>query len=135
VFIRPPLALGAMAGPQRTDDTVLSLGTCLVILATVTAATRGPRLDCADTLVSAAAATRSISRMNLLVVWMTALYARVRRGSPLIWIAAEVALAAVLGAVVARWFSEPMNRKLRGAASPARSVASGESLGSATPIA
>jgi len=50
------------------------------------------------------------------VVWMTALYVKVQVGSPLLWIAAEVALAAPLGWAVARWYSEPMNRWLRGAA-------------------
>jgi peptidoglycan/LPS O-acetylase OafA/YrhL len=55
---------------------------------------------------------------EFVVVWITALYVRVHRGSPLLWIAAELALAAPLGALVTRWFSEPMNARLRGAAPP-----------------
>jgi len=35
-----------------------------------------------------------------------------------VWIAAELGVAAVVGAAVARWYSEPMNRRLRGAAPP-----------------
>jgi len=37
-------------------------------------------------------------------------------GSALWWIAAEVVLAAPLGWAVAKWYSEPMNRRLRGVA-------------------
>jgi peptidoglycan/LPS O-acetylase OafA/YrhL len=55
---------------------------------------------------------------EFLVVWMTTAYVKVQWGSPLAWIAAEVALAAGLGATVARGFSEPMNKWLRGAAPP-----------------
>jgi len=134
IVIRPPWHWVQWLGRSGTDDTVLSLGTCLVILATVLRARAG-RAWTAPIRWFGRRSYEVYLTHEFVVVWMTALYARVRRGSPLIWIAAEVALAAVLGAVVARWFSEPMNRKLRGAASPARSVASGESLGSATPIA
>jgi hypothetical protein len=49
---------------------------------------------------------------------MTELFVKVHRASPLVWIAAEVALAAPLGWAVAKWYSEPMNRRLRGAAPP-----------------
>ena len=49
---------------------------------------------------------------------MIALYAKVHAGSVLVWITAVVALTAPLGWVVARWYSEPMNRRLRGTRMP-----------------
>ena len=58
---------------------------------------------------------------EFVVVWVAQLYVKVHRGSALVWIAAEVVFAAVLGALVAKWFSEPLNRRLRGAAPPSKS--------------
>jgi len=50
---------------------------------------------------------------EFVVVWMIALYAKAHAGSVLVWIGAVVALTAPLGWLVARWYSEPMNRRLR----------------------
>jgi hypothetical protein len=51
---------------------------------------------------------------EFVVVWMIALYAKPHAGSVLVWIGAEVVLTALRGWLVARWFSEPMNQRLRG---------------------
>jgi peptidoglycan/LPS O-acetylase OafA/YrhL len=45
---------------------------------------------------------------------LTLLYHKLQRCPVLVWIAAMVVLSAMLGSWVARLFSEPMNRRLRG---------------------
>jgi peptidoglycan/LPS O-acetylase OafA/YrhL len=52
------------------------------------------------------------------VVWGTMLYIRLRRGPTTLWFLAILLVSAALGWVVARYFSEPMNRTLRGAKAP-----------------
>jgi peptidoglycan/LPS O-acetylase OafA/YrhL len=115
IAVWPPWQWIHVLGGSGTDDTVLSLGTCLVMLGTVLRGHEGSAWT---------APVRWFGRHSyevyltheFVVVWMTALYVKVQVGSPLLWIAAEVALAAPLGWAVARWYSEPMNRWLRGAA-------------------
>jgi len=117
IVIWPPWHWMRMLGQSGTDDTALGLGTCIVMLASVV---RG-RAGRAWTSPIRWFGRRSYEvylTHEFVVVWITQLYIKVHRGSPLIWVAAEVALAAVLGALVARWFSEPLNRGLRGAAAP-----------------
>jgi peptidoglycan/LPS O-acetylase OafA/YrhL len=50
------------------------------------------------------------------------LYIRLRRGPMTLWFLAILLLTAPVGWVVARYFSEPMNRRLRGARAPVRRV-------------
>jgi len=54
------------------------------------------------------------------VVGGTMLYIKLRRGSMPLWFLGILLLTAPLGWVVARYFSEPMNRRLRGARAPVR---------------
>jgi len=104
-----------LLGHSGLEETVLSVGTCLVVMSTVLREHEGRAWS---------GPVRWFGRHSydvyltheFVVVWMTALYVKVQRGSPLVWIAAELVLCAPLGAAVARWYSEPMNRWLRGAA-------------------
>jgi peptidoglycan/LPS O-acetylase OafA/YrhL len=119
IVIWPPWHWMKFLGRTGTDDTALGLATCFIMLPSVLRARPGRKWT---------APVRWFGRHSyevyltheFVVVWMTALYIKVRRGSPLAWIAAELVLAALLGAAVARWFSEPMNRRLRGTALPAK---------------
>ena len=52
---------------------------------------------------------------EFIVVWGTMLYMKVRRGPLSLWFLGILLLTAPLGWVVAKYFSEPMNRRLRGA--------------------
>jgi peptidoglycan/LPS O-acetylase OafA/YrhL len=104
-------------GRSGTDDTMLGVGTCLVMLGSVLRGRVG-RAWTAPIRWFGRHSYEVYLTHEFVVVGMTALYMRVQRGSPLWWIAAVVALAAPLGAVVARWYSEPLNRMLRGAAPP-----------------
>ncbi|MGD0733073.1 MAG: acyltransferase [Terracidiphilus sp.] len=101
------------------EETVISLGACLVIMATVLRGRKGRAWSVPVRWFGRHSYEVYLTH-EFVVVWVTALYVRVQRGSPLVWIAAELALCAPLGAAVARWYSEPMNRLLRGAAPPAR---------------
>jgi peptidoglycan/LPS O-acetylase OafA/YrhL len=114
IVIRPPWHWVQWLGRSGTDDTVLSLGTCLVILATVLRSREG-RAWSGPIRWFGRHSYEVYLTHEFVVVWMSALYVRVHHGSPLAWIAVEVVFSALLGAVVAHWFSEPMNRRLRGA--------------------
>ncbi len=109
-----------LLGRSGTDDTALGVGTCLVMLGSVLRGRAG-RAWTAPIRWFGRHSYEIYLTHEFVVVWVTQLYAKVHFGSPLAWIAAEVALAAVLGALVARWFSEPLNRRLRGAAPPSKS--------------
>jgi peptidoglycan/LPS O-acetylase OafA/YrhL len=115
--VRPAWNEERLLGHSGIEDTVLALGTCLFILATVLRGRRGHAWS---------APIRWFGRRSyevyltheFVVVWMTALYVKIQRGSPFVWIGVELLLCVPLGACVARWYSEPMNRLLRGAAPP-----------------
>lgn len=119
IVVRPSWYWVQWLGRSGTDDTVLSLGTCLVILASVLRGRAG-RAWTAPIRWFGRHSYEVYLTHEFVVVWVTELYVKVHRGSPLAWIAAEVVLAAMLGALVARWFSEPLNRRLRGAKPPSK---------------
>jgi len=115
IVIWPPWHWMHFLGRSGTDDTAVSVATCLVILGSVLRGRPG-RAWLAPVRWFGRHSYEVYLTHEFGVVWLTMLYARVHRGSPLVWIAAELGVAAVVGAVVARWYSEPMNRWLRGAA-------------------
>jgi peptidoglycan/LPS O-acetylase OafA/YrhL len=117
VAVWPPWHWLNALGLSGTDDTVLSLGTCMVMLGSVLRGKSG-RAWTAPLRWFGRHSYEIYLTHEFVVVWMTALYIRIHRGSPLIWIAAELVLAAPLGALVTRWLSEPLNARLRGAAPP-----------------
>jgi peptidoglycan/LPS O-acetylase OafA/YrhL len=117
IVIWPPWHWLGWLGHSGTDDTALGFATCLVMLATVLRGRTG-RAWTAPIRWFGRHSYEVYLTHEFVVVWMTALYVKIHRGSPLVWIASEVLLAAGLGALVARWFSEPMNRRLRGARPP-----------------
>jgi len=115
IVVWPPWSWIHVLGRSGTDDTVLSLGTCLVMLGSVLRGHKGSAWTAPLQWFGRHSYEVYLTH-EFVVVWMTALYAKVHVGSALWWIAAEVALAAPLGWAVARWYSEPMNRRLRGVA-------------------
>jgi peptidoglycan/LPS O-acetylase OafA/YrhL len=117
IVIWPPWSGLRLLGRSGTDDTVLALGACLVILAMVLRGRRGRAWSKPIRWFGRRSYEIYLTH-EFVVVWMTVLYVKVQRGSPLVWIAAELLLCVPLGACVARWYSEPMNRLLRGAAPP-----------------
>ena len=101
-------------GRYGLDGTVLAIGTCLMVLASALSDQRGSL---------AGAPLRWLGRNSyeiyltheLLVVPGCALWLRWQVGPLWLWMAALTLLSAALGAGVARWFSEPLNRTLRAA--------------------
>ena len=115
IVIWPPWHWMNFLGRSGTDDTALGFATCLIMLPSVLRGRLG-RVWSAPIRWFGRRSYEVYLTHEFVVVWITALYVKVRRGSPLAWIAVELLLAALLGALVAHWFSEPMNRRLRGAA-------------------
>lgn len=104
-----------------TDGTVLALGACLVMLGSVVRGKAGSWWT---------APIRWFGRHSyevymtheFVVVWGTMFYIKLRRGPLTLWFVGILLLSAPLGWVVARYFSEPMNRRLRGAKVPVSRV-------------
>lgn len=104
-------------GRQGLDGAILAIGTCAIIIATALRQREGSRLT---------APIRWFGRHSyeiyltheFVVLAGTALYVRAQRGPLALWVIGMLALSGPLGAVVASRFSEPMNRRLRGARPP-----------------
>ena len=96
-------------GRSGLDGSVLALGTCLVMIATVLRGFAGGQLT---------APIRWFGRHSyevyltheFVVVWGTLLYAKVHCGALPLWFIGILLLTAPLGAIVARYFSEPLNQ-------------------------
>jgi peptidoglycan/LPS O-acetylase OafA/YrhL len=96
------------------DMTLVALGTCMIITSTAGADWRSPRV--AAPLLRLGRYSYEIYLTHMFVVF--ALFdAFVALGSPLpavpVLFVGVIAGAGVLGALLARWYSEPMNRRLR----------------------
>lgn len=99
-------------GKSGLDDTALALATSTIILASVLRNRPGHRWT---------APLRWFGRHSyevyltheFLVIFGTELFFKYRRGPLALWVVAILLLTAPLGALVARFLSEPLNRKLR----------------------
>lgn len=114
VLIWPPWSIMRPIGSLGLDTSVLAAGTCLVIVATVKSGFDGGRLTLP---------IRWLGRLSyevymtheFLVVWITMLYAGALAGPQWLWVSAIALLASGLGWATARYISEPLNVRLRGA--------------------
>jgi peptidoglycan/LPS O-acetylase OafA/YrhL len=94
------------------DDVILAIGTCLVLFASVLRGCTGSRWT---------APLRWFGRHSyevyltheFVVVWGTALLGKTKRGPLALWALGMVLLTAPLGWLAAKYFSEPLNRRLR----------------------
>ncbi len=113
ILVWPPWSVMRPIGRSGIDTSILALGTCLVIIATVESGFDGGRVTLP---------IRWLGRLSyevymtheFLVVWMTLLYARTLAAPQWLWVIAISLLACLLGAVTARYVSEPLNARLRG---------------------
>ena len=103
-----------LIGKSGTDSTILALGACLVIFATTMRGTPG-RAWTAPLRWFGRHSYEIYMTHEFVVVAGVAAYAKLHRGPLAVWYIALVLLTAPLGWAVANWFSEPMNRRLRGA--------------------
>ncbi len=107
-------------GRSGTDDSLLAMDACFFLLGSVLRRRSRPLLR------PLSAPLRWFGRHSyeiyltheFIVIVGTDLLLRTHWGTPALWCCAMVALTAPLGWAVARWFTEPMNRYLRGAAAP-----------------
>jgi peptidoglycan/LPS O-acetylase OafA/YrhL len=119
VAIGPHWPLLKRLGASGLDDTLLAVGACLVMFATTLRGVRGTRWS---------APLRWLGRHSyevylwheFVVLTGVGLFARLYpqatpRAAETALIVSILATAALLGGLLARFFSEPMNRKLRGA--------------------
>lgn len=112
IALWPPSPVISFIGRSGLDGTLLAFGTCLVIIGTVLRGAVGGRLT---------APLRWFGRHSyelyltheFVVVWLTMLLAKLHRGALPFWIVAILLLCAALGFLTARYYSEPLNRKLR----------------------
>lgn len=105
-------------GRSATDDTLLALGTCLVMVATTLRGARGSWLTAPIRWFGRHSYEVYLTHEFVVVGGRTLYVYLDRRGPLFVWIVAILVLSAPLGAALARYFSEPMNRYLRGAAAP-----------------
>lgn len=100
------------------DDTVLPLGVCLVMLTTVLRGSRGGGALTAPIRWFGRHSYEVYLTHEFLVILGVEAYFRWHGSRPGLWALAITASTAPLGWAVAHWFSEPMNRRLRGARPP-----------------
>jgi peptidoglycan/LPS O-acetylase OafA/YrhL len=107
--------VGRFIGRGGLDTTLLALGACIVMVTTVLRGRPGRQWT---------APLRWLGRHSyevyltheFVIVWITMLYVRVDGSNShrlLLWIALMVSLCAPVGWIVAKFFSEPLNRRLR----------------------
>ena len=102
------------------DDTVLPLGVCFVMVTTVLRQSNGGGWLTAPVRWFGRYSYEVYLTHEFLVILGVAAYIRWHIGQPRIWTVAITLLTAPLGWAVAHWFSEPMNRWLRGEKPPAK---------------
>jgi peptidoglycan/LPS O-acetylase OafA/YrhL len=100
-------------GRTGLDGTVLPLGACLVIAATTLTGMRGSRLTAPIRWMGRHSYEIYLTH-EFIVLWGTMLYVRFQKGPQLLWVAVIALLAMLPGAALARWLSEPLNKRLRG---------------------
>ncbi len=101
------------------DDTILPLGVCLVMISTVLRGARGGGALTAPVRWFGRHSYEVYLTHEFLVILGVQAFLRWHGSRPGLWTLAITAFTAPLGWAVARWFSEPMNRRLRGTRPPA----------------
>ena len=112
IAVWPPWHWMRCVGRSGVDGTVLAVGACLVMVGSVVRGRTGRRWT---------APVRWFGRHSyevyltheFVVVWGTMLYIKLRRGPLPLWFFVILLLTAPLGWLVAKYFSEPMNRRLK----------------------
>lgn len=120
IAVWPPWHWMRYVGRSGVDGTVLAVGACLVMVGSVVRGHTGGWWT---------APIRWFGRHSyevyltheFVVVWGTMLYVKLRRGPLQLWFLGILLLTAPLGWIFARYFSEPMNRRLRGVTPPVSS--------------
>jgi peptidoglycan/LPS O-acetylase OafA/YrhL len=113
IALWPHSAVTRFIGRSGLDSTLLGLGACLVAIPAALNTVEGRRWT---------EPVRWLGRNSyevymtheFIVVWAVAAYVKWQAGPRGAWILAMTAVASVLGAVVAKYYSEPLNKHMRG---------------------
>lgn len=117
IAVWPHWHLMTYIGESGLDGTLLAFGTCLVMISTVLRSQVGG-LSTAPIRWFGRHSYEVYLTHEFVVVFGTILYTRIHFGPLSLWVTGMFLLTAPLGALIARYVSEPLNRKLRGAAPP-----------------
>jgi peptidoglycan/LPS O-acetylase OafA/YrhL len=108
-------------GLHGLEGSILALGTCLIILGSVLQGRPG-HIICAPLRWFGRHSYEVYMTHEFVVVFGTELFLKTKAGPLWVWIVAMVLVTAPLGWLVARFFSEPMNRRLRSGTAAAPSA-------------
>jgi peptidoglycan/LPS O-acetylase OafA/YrhL len=104
----------AAIGRTGLDMTILALGTCLLIVPAAQSDWRGPRL-----FLVPGRNSYEVYMTHMFVVF-AGLHLFIMAGKPMwgvpLYFIGAILIATMLGALIARYFSEPVNQRLRGIA-------------------
>ena len=117
IFYWPTWHWMRYVGRSGVDGTVLALGACMVMTGSVVRGRAG-RLWTAPIRWFGRHSYEVYLTHEFVVVWGTMLYVKLQRGPLQLWFLAILLVTAPLGWAVGRYFSEPMNRRLRGVEPP-----------------
>ncbi len=125
VALWPRWTITLFIGRSGLDGTLLTLGTCLIAIPA--ALKRASGRGWSEPLRWLGRNSYEVYMTHeFIVVWAVAAYAKSQAGPQSVWIIAIALLSSLLGALVARYYSEPLNRYLRGGGSRSRTVAIGQ---------
>jgi peptidoglycan/LPS O-acetylase OafA/YrhL len=112
IFFWPRWPGMSVIGKAGLDTTIIAGGTCLVMIASVL---RGGAGRCWTYPIRwfGRCSYEVYLTHEFIVVWGTALWAKLHRGPMTAWIVGMLLLTAPVGWAAATFFSEPLNRKLR----------------------
>lgn len=105
-------------GRSGLDVTILGAGICLIMLGSVLRNTKGWRWTSPMRWLGRYSYEVYLSHVFVQMGVLNLFFA-VRRGPVAVWVVATVLLETLAGYLLSRFFSEPLNRKLRGAPAPA----------------
>ncbi|HEY0795483.1 MAG TPA: acyltransferase [Acidisarcina sp.] len=112
IALWPPWHWMRTIGRSGTDDTILAFATCLIMVASVLR-NRPGREWTAPLRWFGRHSYEVYLTHEFIVVWGTALYLKMHRGPLFLWLIAILLSSAALGWLIARYYSEPLNRTLR----------------------
>jgi peptidoglycan/LPS O-acetylase OafA/YrhL len=112
VAIWPQWAWLRYLGRHGLDLTLLPLGACLFMVGSVLSGRAGGHFGSPVRWLGRHSYEVYLTH-EFVVIWGAVIYAKIGQGSVFLWIAMWLALSGISGALVARYFSEPLNRRLR----------------------
>jgi peptidoglycan/LPS O-acetylase OafA/YrhL len=109
----PPWSFMALIGRCGLDGSLLALGTCLVAIPSGLRATPG-RTWSEPIRWFGRNSYEVYMTHEFIVVWATIAFSSLHRVPMSVWLLLVLLVSGVLGAAVARFYSEPLNKRLRG---------------------